>query len=141
MKLNLSSLKLTLQLLDDALSVVNHQAWFTQQDEKVQQTLLAGVIQNFEFVYEISLKMIRRQLEQDADNPQTIDAASFRDILRMAGEKGWLADVEAWFHYRQMRNITSHTYDQQKAQQVYQAIATFQRDAQDLLDKLEQHHA
>ena len=121
--------------------MVQDEAWFAQQNSSVRHTLIAGVIQNFEFVYEISVKMIRRQLELESDSPADIDAASFRDVLRVAFEKGLITDVEAWFGFRQMRNITAHTYDHAKAQQVYQGTQNFLAHACQLLACLSARHA
>ena len=135
--LDLSPLRQALSSLEDGLDVVRNADWFHQQDEKVRNTLIAGVIQNFEFVYEISTKMLRRRLEMDALNPTEVDFANFRDVLRIAAEKGLIRDVQAWFEYRQMRNITAHTYDHQKAQQVYAGTQAFLQDARALLAQLE----
>jgi nucleotidyltransferase substrate binding protein (TIGR01987 family) len=55
----------------------------------------------------------------------------------MAGEKGLVADVEAWFRYRRMRNLTSHTYDRDKAREVYHDTLAFFGDAKALLAGLE----
>ena len=118
--LDLSALQRALASLEDGLEVVSDSDWFNQQSPKVQNTLVAGVIQNFEFVYEVGVKMLKRQIEQESASPDEVDHASFRDVLRLAAEKGLIDNVEAWFGYRQMRNITAHTYDHDKAQQVYQ---------------------
>lgn len=138
--LDLSALRSAMASLDDGLAVVGDSNWFSQQDERVRNTLVAGVIQNFEFVYEISVKMLRRQLEAEADTPSEIDQAGFRDLLRLAAEKGLISDVEAWFGFRQMRNITAHTYDHAKAQQVYQGTQAFLTHARQLLLQLEARH-
>jgi nucleotidyltransferase substrate binding protein (TIGR01987 family) len=135
--LDLTPLRQALASLEDGLDVVRDAAWFNQQNDKVRHTLIAGVIQNFEFVYEISTKMLRRRLEMDALNPSEIDFANFRDVLRIAAEKGLISDVPAWFAYRQMRNTTAHTYDHQKAQQVYEGTQAFMLDARLLLARLE----
>jgi nucleotidyltransferase substrate binding protein (TIGR01987 family) len=139
--LDLRGLKLAVQSLQDSISVVGDADWFDAQTEKIQNTLLAGVIQNFEFVYEISIKMIRRRLELDAASPVEVDEASFRDLLRSAAEKGLIINVEAWFNYRKMRNITAHTYDHEKAEQVYAHTLDFVNDAMLLLKKLEERNA
>ena len=136
-RLDLSPLKDSVQSLEDGIEVVSDERWFNQQNPKVQNTLIAGVIQNFEFVYEICIKMLRRQLELDAASADNIDHLSFRDLLRLGGEKGLIDDVEAWFTYRQMRNITSHTYDHEKARQVWQQTQVFINDARLLLQRLE----
>ena len=138
--LDLSALRSAMASLDDGLAVVGDSNWFSQQDERVRNTLVAGVIQNFEFVYEISVKMLRRQLEAEADTPAEIDQAGFRDLLRLAAEKGLISDVEAWFGFLQLRNITAHTYDHAKAQQVYQGTQAFLTHARQLLLQLEARH-
>lgn len=138
--LDFTALRYAISSLDDGLAVVSDANWFNAQDIKVRNTLIAGVIQNFEFVYEISVKMLRRQLEAESDSPDSIDQASFRELLRVGAEKGLIDDVEAWFGFRQMRNITAHTYDHAKAQQVYEGTQDFLTHARILLARLESRH-
>ncbi len=138
--LDLSALRDAISSLEDGLEVVSDSKWFNLQSDKVQNTLIAGVIQNFEFVYEISVKMIKRLIEIESASPNEVDETSFRDLLRVAAEKGLIADIESWFKYRKMRNITAHTYDHEKAQQIYLDTLVFIGDARDLLSKLEQRN-
>lgn len=140
-KLDLSALRNAVSSLEDGLDVVSDSTWFKQQSAKVQNTLVAGVIQNFEFVYEVSVKMLKRQIEAESASPEDVDETNFRDVLRVAAEKGLIADVETWFKYRQMRNITAYTYDHEKAQKVYQGTLEFIVDARALLQKLEARNA
>jgi len=98
------------------------------------------MIQNFEFVYEISVKMIKRSLERDSANAREVDEMSFRDLLRHAGERGLIADVTAWLAYRAMRNTTAHTYDHDKAMQIYRQTPAFVADARALLARLDDRH-
>ncbi len=136
-RLDHSSLKSALTSLSDGIAVVSDTKWFYVQTDAVQNTLIAGVIQNFEFVYEISIKMLRRRLELDAASPTEIDQDNFRDLLRTAAERGLITNVEAWFEYRKMRNTTAHTYDHDRAQKVYQGTMAFVADATELLKNLE----
>ncbi len=135
--IDFSSLKKAIHSLQEGIDVVSDTDWFYGQSAPVQNTLIAGVIQNFEFVYELSIKMLKRQLEFEAASPAEIDEASFKDLLRIAAEKGLITDVEAWFSYRAMRNITAHTYDHEKAEQVYDDTLGFLDDAILLLNHLE----
>ena len=139
--LDLSALRDAITSLCNASNIVNDSVWFGQQSEIVQDTLIAGVIKNFEFTYEVSVKMIRRQIEFESASPTEADQSNFREIIRVSAEKGIIADVSAWFHYREMRNITSHTYDHAKAKQVYREILTFTNDVQSLLTRLEARNA
>ncbi len=140
-RLDLTALRVTLASLADGLEVVNDRAWFSAQSSKVRNTLIAGVIQNFEFVYDVSVKMIRRRLEMDSLTPGRFDAANFRDVLRAAGEAGLISDVEAWFGYRALRNLTAHTYDHAKAAQVFAQTTAFVLHARHLLAALDARDA
>ena len=102
--------------------------------------LLTATIKNFELVYEMCIKTLKRQIECDAIVPDQIDLISFRDLLRIAAEKTYIQDVEKWFTYRKMRNTTTHTYNEEKTQQIYSAILTFADDAQDLLSRWEKRN-
>ena len=139
--LDLSALRNAIVSLQESIGVVSDAHWFNEQSKAVQNTLTAGVIQNFEFVYELSIKMMRRQIEKDAASPTEADYSDFRDLLRTAAEKGLIADVEAWFDYRKMRNITAHTYDHEKANHVYKGTLTFIGDARALLETLDARNA
>ncbi|MGH8479357.1 MAG: nucleotidyltransferase substrate binding protein [Gammaproteobacteria bacterium] len=137
MTLDLTPLADAIASFEEGLAVVSNDNWFNSQTEAVRNTLIAGVIQNFEFVYEIGIKMIRRRIELDAATPAEADFADFRDLLRTAAERGLVGDVEAWFEYRKLRNITSHTYDHEKARHVYRGTVAFLSDAKALLRNLE----
>lgn len=110
--------------LDGALSLVEDTAWFQRQPQVAQDTLLAGTIQNLEFVYDLSVKTLRRQLERVSDTPGEIDRAGFRDILRIGGKRGLVDDVGAWFRYRDLRNASAHTYEKVKVWKIYRNIPT-----------------
>ncbi len=135
--LDLSALRDAIESLEDGLAVVNDTHWFAAQNPKVRNTLIAGVIKNFEFVYEIGIKMIKRRIELDSLTPGEADQANFRDLLRTAGEKGLVADVASWFDYRKLRNVTAHTYDRIKAAEVYKDLMKFTGNARLLLERLE----
>ncbi|MFT4055050.1 MAG: nucleotidyltransferase substrate binding protein [Novosphingobium sp.] len=97
-----------------------------------------GLIQRFEFTYDLSHKMLRRMLEENAANPEEIDRMSFPALIRTGVEQGLTgSDWPAWRTFREMRNITSHTYDEAKALQVAEAIPGFLEAARDLLARLE----
>lgn len=140
-RLDLSALRSAVSSLEAALGVVSDAPWFESQAPPVRHTLIAGVIQNFEFGYEVCIKMIRRQLEIDAATPAEVDETNYRELLRRAGEKGLIADVEAWFEYRRLRNITAHTYNRNKAEEVFAGSRGFFGAAKSLLTALESRNA
>lgn len=138
--LDLTPLRRAIAALDAGIGVVHDTDWFEVQSSAVRETLMAGVIQQFEFVYELAVKTVRRALEMEEAIPGETDALGFRDMLRVAAEKGIVADVERWFAYRHMRNITAHTYDWEKAQVIYDHCAQFLADVRDVLHALEARH-
>ena len=135
--LDLTAFRNAIASLEGGLELVGNSVWFNQQPSIVQDMLIAGVIQHFEFVYELSIKMIRRQIELESDSPDQIDRTNFWDMLRIAGEKGIIAGVEAWFAYHKTRDISAHTYDREIAQQVYKDTQKFIGGARSLLAGLE----
>lgn len=102
------------------------------------EELRDAVIQRFEYTYELCWKMLKRRIEMDAAVPANVDAMSFRELMRDAGERGLVADVAAWFVYREQRNITSHVYNAEKAASVYSTALDFLPDARQVLTKLQE---
>lgn len=95
-----------------------------------------GCIQRFEYSYDLCVKSIRRQLEEMSDSPGELDALGYKDMLRMAVERGLIQDATPWFGFRELRNITSHAYNPEKAAKVYAGIPVFVREAQALVARL-----
>lgn len=97
-----------------------------------------GLIQRFEFTYDLAHKMLRRALEEGAANPEEVDRLTFPALIRTGVEQGLVAGEWAdWRLYREMRNITSHTYDEARAIQVVAAIPAFLVEARALLARLQ----
>lgn len=109
--------------------------------EQPDDMLRDSVIQRFEYTYELCWKMLKRRLKLDAPSPEAIDEMSFREMFREGAERGLIADPVAWFHYREKRNLTSRTYDEKVALDVYQAALAFLTDAESLLAALKNRNA
>ena len=101
------------------------------------EELRDACIQRFEFTFELAWKMLKRRLEIDLPNAAEVDGMTYRTLIRVGAEQGLIGDVAAWFVYRDKRNITSHTYDAEKAAEVAAVLPAFARDAQTLLQRLE----
>jgi hypothetical protein len=61
MSLDLSALRKALASLEGAVEVVSDSAWFDRQSANVRNTLIAGVIRNFEYVYETGVNPSSRK--------------------------------------------------------------------------------
>ena len=106
--------------------------------EQPDDTLIRdGVIQRFEFTYELAHKTLKRYLEMAAATPDVIDGMLFQDLIRTGNEQGLLlSDWEEWKKYRQSRTDTSHTYNEEKALLVIEKIPAFLDEARFLLRQL-----
>ncbi|HHW7567754.1 TPA: nucleotidyltransferase substrate binding protein [Mannheimia haemolytica] len=97
-----------------------------------------GLIQRFEFTYELSHKMLKRYLMSNSASPALIEQMNFQDIIRTGNEKDLLlGNWLDWKKYRDMRSRTSHTYDEETALEVVAGIPKFLAEAQFLQGKLE----
>lgn len=100
-----------------------------------------GLIQRYEFTYEISHKMLKRHLEMTSANPEAFDALPFADLIRTGNEQSLLkSDWTGWKVFREMRAKTSHTYDEDVAQTVVKVIPAFIEEIEFLVRQLDQHH-
>ena len=126
-----------LQKAADALSEAL-ECWQQQPDgSRLKPHLRSGVIQSFEFTYELSVRMLRRVLiEREASAVRVADL-SFNDLLRLAADAQLLPDPNAWRRWRDLRNRTSHSYDEQQAQAIAEDAALFLTDAQQLWTALQ----
>ena len=75
-----------------------------------------GAIQRFEFCFELAWKLMQKSLRREG-----IDVRSPRASLRAAFQQGWIDEVP-WLAMLSDRNLTSHTYDEDLAAQVYSRL-------------------
>lgn len=107
-------------------------------DKDLGKQFRAAAIQAFEFCFEIGIKMLRRRLEHILTTPE-VERFSYRDLVRIGTEKGFIDDPQAWFRYREMRNITSHSYDESKAEMIASVLPEFADRALYLLHELQRN--
>ncbi len=137
MRLNFSTLQNALQQLEKSLAYAHSE--MAKNDAGLFEQLRNSVIQCFEFTYELSHKMLKRYLEAVAANPEAISEMSFQELIREGNQKGLLqSDWSVWKGYRQARNNSSHTYDAQKAQEVFEVAPAFLAEVRFLLAQLMQ---
>ena len=127
--LDLTSLNNAISQLEQGLAAYN-----TDTKDQLKRD---GVIQRFEYTYELGHKMLKRFLEATEASSQTIDAMSFPDLIRTASERGLLLrGWDKWSEYRQARGTTSHTSDAKKAAEVFSVIPAFIEDVRHLRDQI-----
>ena len=136
MALDLSSLKKGVLSLEAALQVAESEkvSLFSEAEKKV---IKAGVIQNFEFAYELCWKFIQRWLGENQNQQDAASPVTRKELFRMAARTGLIKDPENWFAYSAARNVTAHTYDEKTAEMVYAQARPLLGDARYLLEQLE----
>ena len=96
-----------------------------------------SVIQRFEFTYSIALKTLRKYFIERAFVVDDVEHMSFNDMIRTANRLELLkSNLEIWTNYRNMRNLTSHTYNEEIALKVVSIIPAFYEEILYLMDKL-----
>ncbi|MEG1739973.1 MAG: HI0074 family nucleotidyltransferase substrate-binding subunit [Akkermansia sp.] len=85
--------------------------------EDYDDLALAGLIQTYEFTFELSWKTLKDRL-----NYEGYEVTSPRETIKKAFEDGLLDDVDTWLNALQSRNLFSHSYDDIIATQALQLI-------------------
>lgn len=92
--------------------------------------LQAGLIQTYEFAFELAWKTLKDYLEMEG-----FTVHSPRATLRQAFQCGYIQQGDVWLKALNDRNLTAHTYDDEVAKEV---IADIQQTYYFLLKDLHQ---
>ncbi len=138
MPLELESLKKAIDALRRSVRAADENIAGLNAD--LQETVKAGVVQNFEVTYELCWKFIQRWIRnnlspEDADFPR-----SRKELFRIAARSGLVSDPLPWFEFGEARNLTSHTYDAGQAAAAYEAARRFLPHAEELHARLEERN-
>jgi nucleotidyltransferase substrate binding protein (TIGR01987 family) len=79
--------------------------------------VIDGVIQRFEFTFELAWKLLRAKLQYNgimADTP--------RAAIKEAFKAGMIADGDGWIDMLEDRNRTSHIYNEMAARAIYDKV-------------------
>ncbi len=77
----------------------------------------AGLIQTFEFTFELAWKTLKDFLESEGFSVQSPKAT-----IRQAFQSGYIEDADKWLDALMSRNITVHTYDDATAEEIVRKI-------------------
>ena len=106
-RLNLAEYSKALGRLQDGLAV----------DPANNSLALDGVIQRFEFTFELGWKLLKALLAHEG-----LQCASPRSCIKEAFRSGILTDGDSWIQMLEDRNQTSHIYDEAEAGIIYKKI-------------------
>jgi len=135
MILNLTPLQKALFALEEAINNATDQTFVDSLSDSQQKLIISGVIKHFEFTYEIGWKMMKRWLEENRDK-SGIEGVTRRELFRLAAMSGLISDVDKWMLYHQARNQTSHTYDENRAKEIFAICQQFLPEAEKLYQNL-----
>ena len=103
-----------------------------ERDIQKDSLFLDAAIQRFEFCFELSWKVLRRHLAREG-----IAASTPREAFKEAFKLGWLAEGDTfWSRMIADRNLTSHTYNQKTALDLYSRLPGYRKAYQGLLELL-----
>lgn len=132
--IDLSPLERAINRLDEG--------WARYQRDVNDLQIRDGLIQRFEFTYEISHKTLKRYLQYTSATPTQYDTMRFADLIRSGNEHGLLLGIWSdWKRYRDMRAKTSHSDDEVIASEVVAGILPFLAEAHHLLAQLKARRA
>lgn len=104
-----SNLENAISRLEEALAV-----------KEPDSLVIDGTIQRFEFMLELFWKSIKRLLAVEG-----VQVDTPKNALKEAYQLGWLHDETAWLQMMRDRNLTSHVYDEEMAERIYEDIKKY----------------
>jgi nucleotidyltransferase substrate binding protein (TIGR01987 family) len=137
-KLDISALKKAAASFEKALAFAKNVESKSEEQciDFEYDTARASLIQHFEFCYELCWKTMKRFIEMDIG--AEADILTRKDLFRISAEKQLIADFECWVEFHRARNRTSHIYDENVADEVYQSAKTFADDLRVFIKTMEQ---
>lgn len=92
-----------------------------------------GLIQCFEYTYELAWNTLKDFYENQAE----ADIQGSKDAIRLAFKRGLIENGEAWMSMIKSRALTSHTYNEDLADEIATAILnTYYQEFVELQKKL-----
>ncbi len=91
-----------------------------------------SAIQRFAFTFELTWKVLKRYLAVLG-----VEVRSPRDAIRGAFEQGLIPDDPVWLSMIELRNLTSHTYDEKVAERIFAELPACLQRLQSLVAQLE----
>ncbi len=137
--LDLTTFEKAISSLGKAVDALNDES-FSDYSADLAFIIKSGVVQHFEFTYELCWKYMKRILNEIAGT-YLVEGLSRKELFRMAAEYKLIDDPIPWFAYHAARNITSHTYNQSIADEVAGLALPLYNDSLKLLEQLKKKNA
>ncbi|MDX2073545.1 MAG: HI0074 family nucleotidyltransferase substrate-binding subunit [Alphaproteobacteria bacterium] len=98
--------------------------------------MIDGTIQRFEFSIETTWKLLRKILQTE----KVEDTLTPKQIMVKAYGYGLIDEEDVWLAMLDDRNLTSHTYRQKLANEIYARIQKYHIVMQSTFDKLQKKY-
>ena len=98
--------------------------------EQMSELEKVGLIQRFEYSYELAWKTMKDYLEEQGT---IINPVTPRNVIKEAFSAQIIADGQVWVDMMLHRNLLAHTYDFSKFKEVLDAVVERYLDAQEQL--------
>lgn len=125
-----SQLELAVKSLDDAIAAYDNSL---DLPDSMREVVRDGVIQRFEYTFELSWKLLKRFFE--IYGLEQVDHFTNRQLFRVGFEQGLIGDIERWIEYLHARNQTSHVYQNEVAETVFAIARHFSSDVKELVEQ------
>lgn len=89
--------------------------------DKLSQLEKEGIIQRFEYTFELAWKVLKDKMENDGI---VLDKISPKAVIKQAYAAKYINDAETWLKMIGDRNLMSHTYDFIKFEQIIKSIGS-----------------
>jgi nucleotidyltransferase substrate binding protein (TIGR01987 family) len=118
---------INIEVLKKADSVLEK---FMKNDKTEQEQ--AGIIQSFEYCYELAWKIMKKVL-----NSEGLEVSTPKQVIREAGSAKIIDDVKLWIEFVNKRNLTVHTYNELVLKEIMEIMPKFKDELSKLIKELE----
>lgn len=98
-------------------------------EQEKNEFIRDSVIQRFEFCVELAWKTSKKVMGTSTSAP--------KQVIREMAQNKIIKDVNLWLRAIDQRNLSSHTYNEDLAEKVYNFVKDFFPEAEKLIIKLE----
>ena len=102
-----------LQNLNRAYNCLERACETKPEDERQQ----AGILHFFQMTFELCWKTLKDKLADEG-----IDVASPKETIKKSFAVGFIADAEPWLNALQTRNVFTHAYDENMANEALRQV-------------------
>lgn len=125
-------IKILKQCIDTLKNCTND--YLNADDEKTKEYISDACVKRFEYTVETSWKMMKKYLKLEYGKEEK--ELTMNNIFRLMEGYGFIKSWENWRNYYDRRNDTSHEYNKEKAQEIFNWVDKLVEDSSFLYEQL-----